>query len=485
MSGYYCASNSTCQAQKAAGTACAATAECGTGLTCLDGVCCMSSACPACRNCGATGTCAVVVAGANDASGTACSGTRSCNASGTCLLVNGQGCGSSGSSCASGNCLDGVCCSVASCGACRNCGSHGTCEIAVTNADDASGLACGADQSCDGTGVCKARWALVGKVSAGEAPRDYFSTGVGNYLYFANANNEGSMAQYFKSFNVATATFADETLTGNPFCDCGYEGTVVGQPLNNRIYYAANTSDDKYYVAGAAAWTTFPGGYPAPRGELATAVLGRRIYWVGGRGGLSSVQAYDTTTDTWITSGIATAPMGFNSGCAGANAGVVYVFGGSLGSSVMMAYTEATNTWTTLTAPPPAGCYYRNLPTWRGKLMMASGNGLEAFNTSTQSGIRPCPSPPRAASGSPWWRGPRTTFTCSAGPAVPFTSTNGSSTDVTGGAVRVITNAVGALGRVRFCPDEVRFACARPAHRPRRPARRVRVRCIDDGLRHP
>jgi hypothetical protein len=199
-------------------------------------------------------------------------------------------------------------------------------------------------------GSCKPRWSLVGKVATVEQPYPGYSAGAGNYIYFANPNNSGGGAQYFKSFNVATSAFADENKTNNPLCACGYGGTLVGQPLDGRIYYA------------------------------------------GGRGALASVQAYDTTAGAWITTGIADAPMGFDSACAGAAGGVVYVFGGRARLS-MLAYTESTNKWSAVTATPPANCNAVNLPTWRGKLAMADGSGLEVFNPSTQLWDAPVPLP--------------------------------------------------------------------------------------------
>jgi hypothetical protein len=389
--GYYCASNKSCLAKKTPGTGCAATNECQAGLTCLDGVCCMTPSCGSCRNCGSTGTCNITVASADDTTGTTCSGTKSCNSAGSCVLVNGQSCGvgGSGTACVSGNCVDGVCCSVASCGACRNCGTTGACSVTVTNADDTSNLSCANDSSCDAMGSCKPRWSLVGKVATVEQPYPGYSAGAGNYIYFANPNNSGGGAQYFKSFNVATSAFADENKTNNPLCACGYGGTLVGQPLDGRIYYAANTAAS--YIAGAATWTNFSGTYPS-RGEAATAVLGKRIYYAGGRGALASVQAYDTTAGAWITTGIVDAPMGFDSACAGAAGGVVYVFGGRARLS-MLAYTESTNKWSAVTATPPANCNAVNLPTWRGKLAMADGSGLEVFNPSTQLWDAPVPLP--------------------------------------------------------------------------------------------
>jgi hypothetical protein len=394
--GYYCASNNTCLAKKTNGLGCVATNECQTGLTCLDSVCCMTSSCPTCRNCGAGGLCSVVVGGAagtSDATGTACTGTQQCNAAGTCLGVNGQACGSGGN-CVSGNCVDGVCCSVASCGTCRNCGAGGACSVLVTNTDDLSGAVCSADNTCDPTSTCKARWSLVGRVTTVEQQYGIFTTGVGSYLYFGNPNNSSGGAQYFKSFNVTSNVFANESLTINPLCACGYEGTLVGQPHNTRVYYAANSGDDKYLIAGAASWTLMGAGYPQ-RGESATAVLGKRIYYVGGRGSLTSVQAYDTAADTWITTGIADAPIGVDQGCAGAFGGVVYAF--STRTNGMLAYTESTNKWTTLAITPPT-CYMLNLPVWRSKLVMADNQFVRVFNPTTQVWETPIPLPALANS---------------------------------------------------------------------------------------
>jgi len=401
--GYYCAtSNRTCQPKKVAGVGCVGSNECQAGMTCLDSVCCMSSSCPSCRNCGTSGTCSLVVgsaAGTSDTTGTTCMGTQQCNAAGTCLSVNGQSCGGQGSGCVSGNCVDNVCCSVASCGTCRNCGATGTCSVLVSNVDDTSGMTCSADMTCDATSTCKARWSLVGRVTTVEQPYNVFITGVGNMIFFGNPNNSGGGAQYFKSFNVTTSAFADESKVNNPLCFCGYEGVMVGQPLNNRIYYVANSGDNKYYAAGAASWTVLPGGYPIPRGEAATAVLGQRVYYVGGRGSLTTIQAYNTTTDTWITTGIMDSPVGFDQGCAGAFGGVVYAFGGR-GNLGMYAYTESLNKWTAVAGTPPA-CNLTNLPVWRSKLVMADSQFVRVFNPATQVWETPIPLP-ALAGGTGW-----------------------------------------------------------------------------------
>ena len=94
----------------------------------------------------------------------------------------------------------------------------------VTNADDATGRPAWPTRPATGPRPARPRWNLVGKVTTVESANYYFTTGVGNYIYFANANNSGGGAQYFKSFNVTTSAFADESKTNNPLCACGYEG---------------------------------------------------------------------------------------------------------------------------------------------------------------------------------------------------------------------------------------------------------------------
>jgi len=117
---------------------------------------------------------------------------------------------------------------------------------------------------------------------------------------------------------------------------------------------------------------------------------------------LTSVQAYDTAAGTWITTGITDVPVSPNQGCAGAVGGVVYVVhSDNRGNPLpMMAYTESTNKWATLTVMS-LPCSLTYLPTWRGKLVFADGNGLEAFNPSTQTWDPPLPLP--SLPGSSGW----------------------------------------------------------------------------------
>jgi hypothetical protein len=107
-----------------------------------------------CRNCGTGGTCSITVASVDDSTGTICAVTSTCDAAGECRKTPGQTC-SGAAECASGNCLDGVCCTVSSCPQCLNCGTDGTCSITVTSAEDTTGIACMGTSTCDSTGNCQ------------------------------------------------------------------------------------------------------------------------------------------------------------------------------------------------------------------------------------------------------------------------------------------------------------------------------------------
>ncbi len=128
--------------------------------SCTDSRCCTQS-CGTCQACtGAGGTC-VAVTSADDPD--TCSGNNTCDATGVCKKKMGQGCGV-GTECASGNCLDGVCCTQSSCPQCQNCGSDGACSITVTGADDTTGATCSGANTCDATGACKKANANLGSI---------------------------------------------------------------------------------------------------------------------------------------------------------------------------------------------------------------------------------------------------------------------------------------------------------------------------------
>jgi formylglycine-generating enzyme len=133
---------------KAQGSICSTNSECVSGTT---GVCCAQSTCPACQNCGSDGQCSVVVANAEDITGTTCSGNNICDAAHACKAKDGGAC-TVPADCASGSCTDAHCCAQ-TCGVCQACtGADGTCA-AITVGDDAD--SCTGNNTCDLNGTCK------------------------------------------------------------------------------------------------------------------------------------------------------------------------------------------------------------------------------------------------------------------------------------------------------------------------------------------
>ena len=130
------------------GASCAAGSQC-TSTACVDGRCCGTPSCPVCQTCGGStpGTCTQKTNGDTQS----CTGTTTCDATGACKLKAGQTC-ITATQCASGNCVNGTCCTVATCGQCATCANAaGTCTPLGAGPH---GTCVGID-SCDGLGNCK------------------------------------------------------------------------------------------------------------------------------------------------------------------------------------------------------------------------------------------------------------------------------------------------------------------------------------------
>ncbi len=126
LSGKECTATGACK--DANGTMCTtiAAASCASG-NCVDSVCCGSASCGTCSACdlNGVGTCSPVSEGETDP-GTCAQAVQACDGAGACKDANGTTCSpGTAASCASGNCVDGVCCSAAVCA--NGCGGDGNC----------------------------------------------------------------------------------------------------------------------------------------------------------------------------------------------------------------------------------------------------------------------------------------------------------------------------------------------------------------------
>ncbi len=113
-------------------------------------------------------------------------------------------------------------------------------------------------------------------------------------------------------------------------------------------------------------WATLA-GIPRPRSELGAAVVGGRIYVVGGFGGTAQVDCFDPTSGTWAA--VADLPAGVHHPGVAALDGFVYVAGGYTdaggATDALWAYDPATDVW-----EPRAP-----MPTARGALGLAALDG--------------------------------------------------------------------------------------------------------------
>lgn len=407
--GFRCVDGS-CVPRKAPGTDCAGSAECRDGLTCLDAVCCTVSVCGPCHNCGRTGTCSVTVgsaAGTPDPMPNGCTGANSCNAAGQCRRVLGELC-NAGNECVSGNCVDGRCCGDATCPACRNCGATGACDVVVGSAagrEDLTPTACQTDSMCNAAGACTARWTLVGTDTGLQFGGTAYAIGMGNFLYYATNNNSGGATQFFRSFDVTSSAFANQSLANNDLCACGYEGTLVA--ANGQLHYIANSvtsySPNKSPLVAWVLHNSYTSPIDRSRGEAAYAVSNNLVYGVGGRGSLFTAQTYNVASDTWNT--VASTPTALYRGCGASYGGKIYAFGGqdeptNKPTNKMYAYDEGNPGLGWVTLPDITfGCFAHTGQVWQNKIVIRAGGSIQVFDPATAKWETPIPFPP---GGSQW-----------------------------------------------------------------------------------
>jgi hypothetical protein len=370
MAGQYCDATNHCQPLKAAGSACGGTLECYPGLTCLDSVCCTVAVCGQCSDCAAgTGMCTVPVVNAPDPTGNACAGANTCDPNSNCLLALGQAC-QGDAQCASAHCVDGLCCGVASCPTCVNCGTDGTCSVPVKNADDTSANTCSGINSCDPTGTCKPRWQLIATKMG--YPISYWGMvgAIGNLISINDVNNATSY-----TYDVTNNTFVADTGNTSDICGCGGTGYIF--PANNKLYYIGNSGHSwDPTAASPRPWNAI--ATPPSTGEAAWSAVGTIVYTTGGRNTTTVVDSYNTTANTWTTTGLAAAPSIVNWGTAGTALNRMYVMNTS--NKHFYYYDPAGNAWTTLPDAPDSPSFLQYMYTWRNKLEVFTNSGIRLYD---------------------------------------------------------------------------------------------------------
>ena len=144
---------------------------------------------------------------------------------------------------------------------------------------------------------------------------------------------------------------------------CGASSTARFTRSADTPSVATAVASMEFYDPSTNVWSA-RASMSGPRSEMAAAVINNIIYVVGGdsaAGGdpstpLTTVEAYDATTDTWTTKAPMLTARRFPA--AAAVNGTLYVIGGD-GTGSVEAYNPATDTWTMKASMPNGGGSHR------------------------------------------------------------------------------------------------------------------------------
>jgi len=206
---------------------------------------------------------------------------------------------------------------------------------------------------------------------------------LGDVIYFSPEQTES-----FYSIDLSTLALSPEEYSSD-FCACGYTEILV--PYDGAIYMFGNSGA----LFDGTAWTAanYPNSSPdRRRGEAAGAAADGKIWQMGGRGFLDTVQSYSGGANgTW--SDEANLPWGVSHavGYSPVSNDIVYLFGGrdsSGGLARAAALDPSTGVWSELSAPPVA--FYAAQPggqvaEFDGKVVLSHSGELVVYDPSTDS----------------------------------------------------------------------------------------------------
>ncbi|MCK6522045.1 hypothetical protein L6R49_11445 [Myxococcota bacterium] len=256
-------------------------------------------------------------------------------------------------------------------------------DASCTNAEGSYACECPSDMFGDGF-ECRPIWEDVLTIPGRDLTVGWGAVvfGFEGEIYFAP---EGDT--YFSSVHPDTGVVTDYPMpptygTQSDWCACGYTEVVV--PLDDAVYVFGNWGQ----VFRAGAWTNISSYSPNARGEAGGASASGKVYMVGGRGDLDTVQTYSGgVSGTWQTLA-ATYPWPYNRGVAYTPVGseTIYVFGGynndgDLTQGASLDTSDPSASWMP-TAAAPASFYndYGRAGEHDGKILLSDGyNGLYVY----------------------------------------------------------------------------------------------------------
>ncbi|MCG2724758.1 MAG: hypothetical protein L6420_00650, partial [Elusimicrobia bacterium] len=183
-----------------------------------------------------------------------------------------------------------------------------------------------------------------------------------NAMYYMRAGSLMGQATEYANTAPAAATFTIETPTNIVFDEITYGAITASayaatpgftnlQSGLSGINVAKGGSYAGWHTGGDA-WTT-KADMPTARNSLAAAIVGGKIYAIGGQGGTQKEnEEYDPVANTWTTKAVM--PTARNSFAAAAVGGKIYAIGGYEGGylDINEEYDPVANEWTTKAAMP-------------------------------------------------------------------------------------------------------------------------------------
>lgn len=129
---------------------------------------------------------------------------------------------------------------------------------------------------------------------------DVWMVAVGSKIYFGNGSESGNpvINRFFANYDLTTNTLTKGLATTNSTCNCGANGRLLTDGTS--IYSFANTAAK--YTPATNTWTVpaYPQSASSKLGEPGTAVVGSKIYHLGGRSAGKAFIYYDAAVDNWF-----------------------------------------------------------------------------------------------------------------------------------------------------------------------------------------
>ena len=190
---------------------------------------------------------------------------------------------------------------------------------------------------------------------------DVWMVALGNKIYFGNGSEASNpvINRFFANYDVSTNSLTKGLPTTNSTCNCGYNGRLLTD--GNAIYSFANSADK--YTPATNTWTvpSFPQSASNKMGEPGTAVVGSKIYHLGGRAAGKAFIYYDAVVDNWFAA--PDCPNDVEEPLLIAVDKKVYAFGGGKTPETKnksAVFDTETNTWQSLPDVPRYN-YFSNI----------------------------------------------------------------------------------------------------------------------------